>query len=87
MYGLDNKKNDFLGALLLKWLKEDQIRIITKDKSGMFKKSEDTSSDLSKDIVSDNDLEVKMYNMLRRASGDNILEARELEKWCKSNYS
>ena len=87
VYGLDNKKNDFLGALLLKWLKEDQIRIITKDKSGMFKKSEDTSFDLSKDIVSDNDLEVKMYNMLRRASGDNILEARELEKWCKSNYS
>lgn len=89
-YNLMKKKTDFLGALLLKWLKESKIQIKKKEVGKIFKK-EDTCIILN--IISsngstfDNSLEQELYDMFFVASKDGILEEKEFEKWCSKNYS
>ncbi len=79
------REGNILGAIILKWIKENKITFIN-EKKGIFNK--DTSSiDLTKDNTFDNSSEEKLFGMMRAASGDGILEAKELEKWCKKNYS
>lgn len=84
-YYLNNKKTDFLGAILLKWLKEQKIAI-KKVKAGIFKNREATAIYLKDDFLSDNSLEVELYKMMKKASNDGILESKEFEKWCRKNY-
>ena len=67
-----------LGAILLKWIKEDKVRIL-KEKS--------TKIVLNKDIKLDIKEEQDLYDMMYKASGDGILESKELEKWARKNYS
>lgn len=85
VFDLNKKKEDFLGSILLKWLLYDQITLITVPKK-LFRK-ETTAVDLKNVKTFDNEYERKIYNMMFTASKDGILETRELEKWCKSNYS
>ena len=86
IYDLGIKRKNFLGALLLKWIKEGQIKVIKTKKQGLFKEKEMVAFDLSKDLTVDYSLEVEMYDMLRRASQDNVLKPWELIKWCHKNY-
>ena len=67
-----------LGAILLKWIKEDKVQI---------KKEKTTKIILNKDIKLDIKEEQDLYDMMYKASGDGILESKELEKWAKNNYS
>lgn len=67
-----------LGAILLKWIKEDKVQI---------KKEKSTKIILNKDIKLDIKEEKELYDMMYKASGDGILESKELEKWAKKNYS
>lgn len=85
-YKLNKNKTDFLGAILLKWLKEKKITI-NKVNTGLFKNKEETTIDLTKNEAFDNLLELELYKMMYDASKDGILESREFEKWCKNNYS
>lgn len=87
-YGILKKKTDLLGAIILKWLKEDKIKLEQKEVGGMFKK-EDTVVVLTKTKVSDikGDYEQSIFDMLYKASEDGILEGKELERWCKRNYT
>ena len=85
VYDINKKKEDVLGSVILKWLLEDQVKTITVPKK-LFRK-ETTAIDMTKDLVTDNPLELEMYNIMKTASKDNILETNELEKWCKNNYS
>ena len=79
------KDTNILGAIILKWVKEDRITFIN-EKKGIFNK--DTSSiDMTKETTFDNSKEADLFNMMKEASGDGILEAKELEKWCRSHYS
>lgn len=82
-FSLMKKKTDFLGAILLKWLKEEKIST-TKVTSKILKK-ENTAIDL-KTSTFDNKLEQELYDMLYESSKDGILEDNEFEKWCKKNY-
>lgn len=84
VYGLNKKKTDLLGAVLLKWLKEKKISLI-KTTSKVLKK-EESAVVLNKDFTSDNNLEVELYKMMYEASNDGVLESKELEKWCRDNY-
>ena len=79
------KDTNILGAIILKWIKEDKINIIN-EKKGVFNK-ETSSLDLNKENTFENNNEAELFSMMRAASGDGILEAKELEKWCKKNYS
>ena len=84
-YKISKKKTDFLGAILLKWLKEKKISI-KKIESGIFKK-EETAIILNKDtFTSTNTLEINLHTMMYQASKDGVLESKEFEKWCKNNY-
>ena len=67
-----------LGAILLKWIKEDKVQI---------EKEKSTKIILNKDIKLDIKEEQELYDMMYKASGDGVLEAKELEKWAKKNYS
>ncbi len=84
-YKLNKNKTDFLGAILLKWLKEQKITI-KKIEAGFLKKKEETAIDLTKEITFDSSLEQDLYNMMKEASRDGVLESKEFEKWCNNNY-
>ncbi len=85
IYNLNDKNNDFIGALFLKWLFEDKIQL-KKEEKGIIKK-EETSIILKNDLEFSNDSEKTMYEYLISASNDNILESKELERWSKTNYN
>lgn len=85
-YKLNKNKTDFLGAILLKWLKEQKIAI-KKIEAGFIKKKEETAIDLTKEVTFDSALEQELYIMMKEASRDGILESKEFERWCDDNYS
>lgn len=78
-FRLVQNKTDFLGAILLKWLKNGNIENIKDEKNNKKLKL----------ISSDNltPLEVELYEMIHTASGDGILEKNEFTKWCKNHYN
>ena len=79
------KESNILGAIILKWVRNDKISF-RNEKTGLFNK--DTSViDLTKDVTFDNKLETELFDMMRAASKDGILEAKELERWSSNNYS
>lgn len=85
-YNLMKKKEDFLGAILLKWLKENKVKIEKKEVGKIFKK-EDTCIILNSSSTFNNELEQSLHSMFYKASKDGILEEKEFEKWCSSHYS
>lgn len=85
-YNLMKKKTDFLGAILLKWLKENKIKIEKKEVGKIFTK-EDTCIILDQTSTFKNMLEQSLHSMFYIASKDGILESREFEKWCSRNYT
>ncbi len=83
-FDLIKKKEDFLGAILLNWLKKDQIKIIKKQSDKLLKK--ESSSIVFVNVQPTTTLEQEIYKMMNEASVDGILEEYEFEKWCKKNY-
>ena len=79
------KETNILGAIILKWVRLNKIGFKNETK-GIFNK-ETSSIDLTMNPTFDNDKEKRLFDMMYQASGDGILETKELEKWCKKNYS
>lgn len=79
------KESNILGAIILKWIREDKIGF-RNTTTGVFNK-ETSSIDLTRNPVFNNEKEQKLFNIMYEASGDGILETKELEKWCRKNYS
>ena len=77
-------ETNILGAILLKWVREDKICFRNETK-GIFNK-ETSVIDLTRNPVFYNDTEKKLFDIMYEASGDGILESKELEKWCKKHY-
>ena len=85
-YHLTKKKEDFLGAVILKWLNDGNVRIEKVSKKGLFKESEENN------IIFVNrpdtiEIEGQLYDYMNKASGDGKLESNEFKKWCSKNYS
>lgn len=82
-YNLYKNKNDFLGAILLKWLKDGVVETIKSDD-----KKESVSIKFN-GIENYNCLaiEKELYNYMEVASKDGILEKNEFKAWCNSNYN
>lgn len=76
--GFTKSASNILGAILLKWVKEDKIKVIKDNKK--------TSLQFDNSIVIDNKLENDLYKIMYTASKDGILENKELEKWARKNY-
>lgn len=83
--GLDYDNGNIVGAIILKWAKEGKIRFIKNDNQEFSKKN--GSIQFFENISFDNNLEETLYKLMQTASKDNLLEAKELKKYCKNNYS
>jgi len=84
-YGISAKRSDFLGAIILKWIKEK--RVIIADKNSVHKKG---SIILDKEYYTqnwDNIQEKQLYQMMYEAAGDGVLESNELKKWCNNRFN
>lgn len=79
------KETNILGAIILKWVDEDKIRFINETK-GVFDKN-NSKIDLTIKPTFDIRLEEELFDMMYAASNDGILETKELEKWCRKNYT
>lgn len=86
-YNLIKKKEDFLGAVILKWVHDGNVRIEKVIKNGMFKGKTISNIIFSKRPDESNKYEVKLYDYMQQASGDGKLEQDEFKKWCDTNYS
>ncbi len=84
-YNLDKKKENFLGAVLLKWIKNDNVRVERIDKKGIFTTKSEANIIFNKKPNS-NEVEDKLYDWMVDASKDGKLEKDEFSAWCKSNY-
>ena len=82
-YRLLKQRTDYLGALLLKWIKDDIVTVTTEEK-GIFK-NKNTKIIFKNAPVEEKELE--MYNMMKTAAKDDILESNEFKKYCSNHYS
>ena len=87
-YKIKDKRNGLLGAIILNWIKDGKATI-TKTRKGLFSfKDNNYAIDLSEVVDGANEVENKLIKALKEASRYNeILEAKEFEKWCKKNYT
>lgn len=83
----DTLKEGVIGAILLKWVKDGLITV-SKTRKGLFDfKDNNYAIDFSNMQQASNEIENRLLAMLKKASGsNNILEAKEFEKWCKKNH-
>lgn len=85
-YGIILQKSDFLGAVLLKWMKEGSVTIEKTEKKGIFKKTDIVTAMKIGDVVCNNALEKELYNMIKSAAKDDYLESDEFKKWARNHY-
>ena len=78
------KESNILGAILLKWVRQDKIGFKNETK-GIFNK-ETSMIDLTRNPIFDNAKEQILFDMMYQASGDGMLESKELERWCRKHY-
>ena len=77
-YNLVKNNTDFLGAILLKWLRDGNVendKLDEKNKALKLVKSDNLTP-----------LESELFTMMMEASADGILEKDEFTKWCRKNY-
>lgn len=86
-YNLTKKKEDFLGAILLKWIHDGNVRVEKITKDGLFKDKEVTNIVFVNRPNESNEYEIEMYDYMHEASRDGKLEENEMKKWCSKNYS
>lgn len=80
-------RKGIIGAILLKWIKEEKITVLKTKKELFNIKDNNYAIDLTKLMYCEKKIENKLLEILKNASGENnILEAKEFEKWCKKNY-
>ena len=86
-YGLNKNKNDFMGVLLLKWIKAGNVTVETIDEKKMFKDKHEDVITFVKEPEDASENERNLYRYMFEASGDGKLEKDEFKKWCKNHYS
>lgn len=83
-YRLVKKKENFLGAVLLNWLKNDNIRI---EKNEKAKNKTVNNIIFNTKPITENKFECDLFDWMYEASIDGKLENNEFRKWCRKNYS
>ena len=76
-----------LGALILKWVKEEKITFKKDVQEKTFKTKESYSLDMTKKVSFTNPFEEKIFNIMYEASTDGILESNEFKSWARRNIS
>ena len=84
----DTLKKGIVGAILLKWIKEDKITVSKLPKRFFSFKDNNYAIDFNNFTKADNTIENELLDILKSAAGKNgILEPKEFAKWCKKNYT
>lgn len=84
----DNLKKGIVGAILLKWIKEDKITVSKLPKRFFSFKDNNYAIDFNNFTKAGNTIENELLDILKSAAGKNgILEPKEFAKWCKKNYT
>ena len=83
-YNLKKKKEDFLGAVILKWLKNDNVTL-KKNNRIENHKSKKGISIIFEERPNTTELEGTLYDYMQEASIDGTLEINEFKKWCHKN--
>lgn len=83
-YNLIKKQENLMGAFILSWIKNGNVKIEKITKSGILKDKEQSVIVFIKPPQTYNS-EITLYNWMLQASKDARLESREFEKWCYSN--
>ena len=86
-YNIFFKKENILGAILLKWLRNGNVNVKKVEKNGIFKKKSEANIIFISAPVDTNEYEKKLYDWMYTASKDGILENNEFKKWCGDNYT
>ncbi len=80
-------KEGIIGAVLLKWIDENQIEVVEGKKKLFNIKDNNYAVDFNHMSAPTDELEKGIYDMFISAAGGNrILEPKEFEKWCTKNY-
>ena len=85
-YNLNKKKEDFLGAVLLKWIHDGNVKIEKVLSSSLLNNKEVTNIVFANKPDSENKYETLLYNYMYEASKDGKLEENEFKKWCNTYY-
>ena len=85
-YGMAKNRNDFLGAVLLKWIHDGNVTIEKIESKKLFKTKEENVVTFVKRPEGTNNKEQELYDYMNEASGDGKLETNEFKKWCRTNY-
>ena len=88
VYGIGNlnkMKETLIGAFILKWIKDKNVRVekVEKNILGVKKQESVIILDNTNGLTPD---EITLYNFISLASKDKRLEPGELKKWSRSNY-
>lgn len=76
-----------IGTYLLRWMRSNQVTMVTHEKSGFFGSKTEEAIQLYMPRPEMEPIEYKLYMMLQSAAGsDGILQSKEFEKWSKKNY-
>ena len=86
-YNLLEKREDFLGAILLKWIHNGNVRMEKVIKNNFLGKKECIHLIFCKRPEDTFDLEDKIYDFMYESSRDGILESNEFVDWCGRNAS
>ena len=82
-FKLMRNDSDFIGALLLSWIKNKKVLI--KKKSKTFFTKEKTIIEFLNDAIFEDKTEEKVYLFIKNISLNNLLEPKEFAEWCLIN--
>ena len=78
------KEGNIIGAIILKWIKENKVRYIKRNEGT---RKEESVLDLTSKPEFTEKVEQDLFDIMYKASGDGYLESKELEKSCKHHYT
>ena len=85
-YNLNKKKEDFLGTILLKWIRNGNVSVEKVDVKKVFGTSVLNNIIFNHAPEEANCYEKRLYRWMYEASIDGKLEKNEFKKWCSTNY-
>lgn len=78
------KEGNIIGAIILKWIKENKVRYIKRNEDT---RKEESVLDLTSKPEFTEKIEQDLFDIMYKASGDGYLESKELEKYCRNHYT
>lgn len=79
--------NHLLSAFILKWMKEERIRVVPAIKKEIFREKEVTEIHLAKNAIDGlKDNEAELFDFFVRASTDGVLRQDDFRRWSSKNH-